>query len=51
MQGEYETYALELEPRSAYILGGEARSRWQHMIPAVKALRYSLSFRTVLSRR
>jgi alkylated DNA repair protein (DNA oxidative demethylase) len=46
----YETYALELEPRSAYILGGAARSSWQHTIPPVKALRYSLSFRTVLSR-
>ncbi|HEX8701107.1 MAG TPA: alpha-ketoglutarate-dependent dioxygenase AlkB [Myxococcaceae bacterium] len=47
----YETYALELAPRSAYLLGGEARSRWQHMIPSVNALRYSLSFRTVLSKR
>jgi alkylated DNA repair dioxygenase AlkB len=50
-QDTYETYALELAPRSAYILAGEARSRWQHMIPPVNALRYSLSFRTVLSRR
>ena len=36
-----------LEPRSAYIIGGEARSKWQHSIPAVKSLRYSLSFRTL----
>ena len=46
----YETYALELAPRSAYLLSGAARSAWQHMIPSVNALRYSLSFRTLLSR-
>jgi DNA oxidative demethylase len=39
-----------LEPRSAYIIGGEARSRWQHHIPAVKELRYSVSFRTVIKK-
>lgn len=42
-----EVFALELEPRSAYILGGAARSSWQHSIPAAKALRYSLTFRMV----
>jgi alkylated DNA repair dioxygenase AlkB len=47
----YQTYALELEPRSAYILGAAARSTWQHTIPPVKTLRYSLSFRTVRTRK
>jgi alkylated DNA repair dioxygenase AlkB len=42
-----EMFALELEPRSAYVLGGAARSSWQHSIPAAKALRYSLTFRMV----
>jgi alkylated DNA repair dioxygenase AlkB len=43
----YETYALELAPRSAYLLGGAARATWQHTIPPVKTMRYSLSFRTL----
>jgi len=38
--------AQVLEPRSAYILGGESRTRWQHHIPPAKALRYSITFRT-----
>ncbi|WP_373048778.1 alpha-ketoglutarate-dependent dioxygenase AlkB [Vulgatibacter sp.] len=42
-----EVYAATLEPRSAYVLGGEARTAWQHTIPAVKALRHSITFRTV----
>jgi alkylated DNA repair dioxygenase AlkB len=40
-----ETVALELEPRSAYVLGGPARSEWEHSISPTKALRYSLTFR------
>jgi DNA oxidative demethylase len=36
-----------LEPRSLYILSGPARSRWQHSIPPVKSLRYSVTFRSV----
>ncbi|MDC0709565.1 alpha-ketoglutarate-dependent dioxygenase AlkB [Stigmatella sp. ncwal1] len=47
-QGEARrTYALELAPRSAYVLGGESRSTWQHSIPAVKQERYSITFRTL----
>ena len=38
-----------LEPRSAYVLGGAARSAWQHSIPAVDDVRYSVTFRTVRS--
>jgi alkylated DNA repair dioxygenase AlkB len=37
----------ELKPRSIYILEGEARTRWEHSIPPVNALRYSLMFRTI----
>jgi alkylated DNA repair dioxygenase AlkB len=39
--------ALELAARSAYILRGDARWRWQHSIPPTKALRYSITFRTM----
>jgi len=38
--------ALDLEPRSAYVLRGEARWGWQHSIPPTPALRYSITFRT-----
>jgi alkylated DNA repair protein (DNA oxidative demethylase) len=38
---------LELEPRSAYLMSGSARWEWQHSIPATKALRYSITFRTL----
>jgi alkylated DNA repair protein (DNA oxidative demethylase) len=36
-----------LEPRSGYILDGEARRSWQHSIPPTKELRYSVTFRTL----
>jgi alkylated DNA repair dioxygenase AlkB len=44
------TFALLLEPRSAYILRDEARWRWQHSIPPTKGLRYSITFRTLRRR-
>ncbi len=39
--------AMELAPRSAYVMKDAARSDWQHSIPAVKTLRYSITFRTL----
>ena len=47
IKGERETAALELQPRSVYVLSGKARWSWQHSIPATKALRYSVTFRTL----
>ena len=41
-----DVFALELEPRSAYILRDEARWGWQHSVPPTKELRYSITFRT-----
>jgi alkylated DNA repair protein (DNA oxidative demethylase) len=41
------TAALELAPRSAYMLSGNARWSWRHSIPATKQLRYSIAFRTL----
>lgn len=43
-QGVYE---LTLEPGSAYVIGGKARAAWQHLVPPLKGLRYSITFRTV----
>ena len=42
-----ETRTLLLEPRSAYVLDGGARWQWQHSIPPITALRYSITFRTL----
>jgi alkylated DNA repair dioxygenase AlkB len=39
--------SLTLDPGSAYVLSGPARSEWQHSIPEVDALRYSITFRTL----
>jgi DNA oxidative demethylase len=44
---ERRVYELELEPRSAYVLGGHVRNAWQHSIPPTKELRYSITFRTL----
>jgi DNA oxidative demethylase len=46
-EGERLVEELELEPRSAYLLRGQARWTWQHSIPATKDLRYSITFRTL----
>jgi alkylated DNA repair dioxygenase AlkB len=40
-----------LEPRSAYILRGPSRNRWQHHIPPGKERRLSITFRTLRTRR
>jgi alkylated DNA repair dioxygenase AlkB len=42
-----KSIAVELEPRSIYRLQGSARWGWQHAVPPVPALRYSITFRTV----
>lgn len=36
-----------LNPRSIYILSGEARTEWEHSIPPLNQLRYSITFRTL----
>jgi alkylated DNA repair dioxygenase AlkB len=41
------TSAIELPPRSLYLLTGEVRTKWQHMIPPTRELRYSITFRTL----
>jgi alkylated DNA repair dioxygenase AlkB len=44
---ERQIAAVMLEPRSAYVLGGAARSTWQHSIPVSNDPRYSITFRTL----
>jgi DNA oxidative demethylase len=45
--GSRDTFALDVAPRSLYVIGGVARSGWQHMIPPVDAERWSITFRTL----
>jgi alkylated DNA repair dioxygenase AlkB len=45
----WQRASLTVEPRSAYLLRGPSRTEWEHSIPAVEALRYSITFRTLLT--
>ena len=47
----WERKSLVLQPRSAYLLQGPVRSEWEHSIPAVESLRYSITFRNILEKR
>ena len=44
---KWERASLNAEPRSAYLLAGASRSEWEHSIPEVDALRYSITFRNL----
>jgi alkylated DNA repair dioxygenase AlkB len=44
----WERCTLTAEPRSVYLLRGPSRTEWEHSIPAVDAVRYSITFRNVL---
>jgi alkylated DNA repair dioxygenase AlkB len=44
-KGRWERVSLRVEPRSAYSLSGPARWTWEHSIPPVDTLRYSITFR------
>jgi DNA oxidative demethylase len=46
----WQTWEQVLEPRSAYVISGPARSAWYHSIPPTRALRYSITYRTVRER-
>ncbi|MCA1563092.1 MAG: alpha-ketoglutarate-dependent dioxygenase AlkB [Acidobacteria bacterium] len=43
------SHEIALERRSAYLMTGESRNAYEHHIPAVATLRYSITFRTVRS--
>ena len=44
---ERRVFDQDLAARSAYVISGASRSSWQHSIPPVKQLRYSITFRTL----
>jgi alkylated DNA repair dioxygenase AlkB len=43
----FKRASLEVEPRSAYLLSGEARHDWEHSISPGQSLRFSITFRTL----
>ena len=47
----WERYSQTVEPRSAYLLRGSSRTEWEHSIPAVETLRYSITFRSLRTAR
>ena len=43
----FDRASLRVEPRSAYLLTGEARHDWEHSIAPGDQLRFSITFRTL----
>ncbi|HEY4305087.1 MAG TPA: alpha-ketoglutarate-dependent dioxygenase AlkB [Gemmatimonadaceae bacterium] len=43
----WERASIIAEPRSAYLMSGPSRSVWEHSIPPVDALRYSITLRNL----
>jgi len=43
----WQRAAIELQPRSAYLLRGPVRRDWEHSITPLDELRYSVTFRSV----
>jgi alkylated DNA repair dioxygenase AlkB len=42
----WQRRAIEIAPRSAYLLHGAVRSEWEHSIVPMDTLRYSVTFRS-----
>jgi alkylated DNA repair dioxygenase AlkB len=45
----WERAAIRLDRRSVYLMRGPSRDEWEHSIPAVAELRYSITFRSMRS--
>jgi alkylated DNA repair dioxygenase AlkB len=48
---DWERWATDIAPHSLYRLSGPARHEWEHSIPPVAALRYSVTFRSFVEGR
>ncbi len=46
-RGNWDRASLRLDPRSVYLMRGPSRDDWEHSIPAVDELRYSVTFRSM----
>ena len=47
VESGWERWSHTAEPRSIYLLRGAVRNRWEHSIPPVPSLRYSVTFRSL----
>lgn len=45
----WERASQQIRPRSAYLLRGAARREWEHSVPPVDHLRYSVTFRNFVA--
>ena len=45
----WERAAQEVRPRSAYLLRGPVRREWEHSVPPVDCLRYSVTLRNFVT--
>jgi alkylated DNA repair dioxygenase AlkB len=45
----WDRASLRVDPRSAYLLSGPARTVWEHSIPALDRHRYSITLRTLVA--
>ena len=48
---KWDRETISVEPRSVYLMAGEARSEWEHSIPPVAEHRYSITLRTMRPRK
>lgn len=46
-EGAFRRASIAVEPRSAYLISGEARWQWEHRITPGENLRFSITFRTL----
>jgi alkylated DNA repair dioxygenase AlkB len=46
----WQRRSIILAPRSVYVMRGPVRNEWEHSIPAVASLRYSITFRNLRAR-
>jgi alkylated DNA repair dioxygenase AlkB len=50
-RGRWERFTFDAKPRSLYMMSGDSRHVWEHSIPPVEILRYSVTFRTMAPER
>lgn len=48
---KWERKTLNVQPRSAYLLSGPVRWEWEHSIPPMEQLRYSITFRNLREKK
>lgn len=51
VKGGWERKTVTLAPCSIYLMSGEVRTAWQHSIPPLTELRYSITLRTLVDGR